>query len=89
VIEAARGFTLAKSLEPAKVYKALMDNPDFTSIKGPAQWRVDGRAHYKYTSVIVEGKGPKERKDMKWDYAKVIDSYEGEEYELPVKQTGW
>ncbi len=89
VIEAARGFGLANSLDPAKVYKALMDHPDFSGPKGPARWRVDGRPHYKYTSFIVEGKGPKARKDMKWDYAKVIDTYEGDEYELPLKEEGW
>jgi branched-chain amino acid transport system substrate-binding protein len=89
VQEAARGIRLAKSLEPAKVYKAIMDNPDWTSAKGPSKWRVDGRSHYKYTSFIVEGKGPKERKDPKWDFAKVVDSYEGDEYELPVKEEGW
>ena len=89
VIEAMRGFRLANSLDPAKVYKALMDHPDFSGPKGPARWRVDGRPHYKYSSFIVEGKGPKERKDMKWDYAKVIDTYEGDEYELPLKEEGW
>ncbi len=89
VIEALRGFRLANSVDPAKVYKAIMDNPGFVGPKGPAKWRVDGRPHFKYTSFIVQGKGPKERKDMKWDYAKVIDTYEGDEYEIPLKEEGW
>ena len=89
MIDLARGWSLAKSVEPAKTYKAIMDNPKFEGPKGPATWRVDGRARYKYTSFIVEGKGPKERKDPKWDYAKVIDTYEGDEYERPPKEEGW
>jgi hypothetical protein len=89
MMDLARGWSLAKSVEPAKTYKAIMDNPKFEGPKGPATWRVDGRAHYKYTSFIVEGKGPKDRKDPKWDYAKVIDTYEGDEYELPPKEEGW
>jgi len=44
---------------------SLMANPDFTSVKGPATWRVDGRPRYKYNAWIVEGKGPKDRKDPK------------------------
>jgi hypothetical protein len=37
----------------------------------------------------VEGKGPKDRKDPKWDYEKVIDTYEGDDYELAPKEMGW
>ncbi len=87
--EVLRGVQLANSLAPARVYKAIMDNPVFESVKGAAKWRVDGRPLYRYSSFIVEGKGPKERKDMKWDYAKVIDSYEGEAFLLPLKEMGW
>ncbi len=87
--EVLRGVQLANSLEPAKVYKALMDNPEFMSVKGPAKWRIDGRPHYRYSSFIVEGKGPKERKDMKWDFARVVDSYEGDAFLLPLKEMGW
>jgi branched-chain amino acid transport system substrate-binding protein len=89
MIEVARGWEIAKSVDPAKVYKAIMDNPKFEGPKGPATWRVDGRPHYKYTSFIVEGKGPKDRKDPKWDFAKVIDTYEGDDYEVDAKELGW
>jgi len=89
MMDLARGWGLAKSVDPAKTYKAIMDNPKFEGPKGPAAWRVDGRPHYKYTSFIIEGKGPKERKDPKWDYGKVIDTYESEEYELAPKEEGW
>jgi branched-chain amino acid transport system substrate-binding protein len=87
--ETLRGIQLANSLEPAKVYKALMDKPEFMSVKGPAKWRVDGRPAYKYAKFIVDGKGPKERKDPKWDFAKVVDAYEGEQLCLPLKEMGW
>ncbi len=83
-----RGIELANSLEPAKVYKALMDKPDFMSVKGPAKWRIDGRPSYKYAKFIVDGKSPKERKD-KWDFARVVDVYTGEELCLPLKEMGW
>ncbi|MCJ7747564.1 MAG: ABC transporter substrate-binding protein [Desulfobacterales bacterium] len=89
MVEVLRGIRLSNSLEPAKIYKAIMDNPVFDSVKGPAKWRVDGRPLYRFSSFIIEGKGPKERKDMKWDFARIVDSYEGEEFLLPLKETGW
>jgi len=86
--ETLRGIELSNSLEPAKVYKALMDKPDFMSVKGPATWRIDGRPSYRYAKFILDGKPPKERKD-KWDIARVVDVYMGEELCLPLKEMGW
>jgi len=86
--EILRGVELANSLEPAKVYKALMDNPNFMSVKGPATWRIDGRPSYKYAKFILDGKPPKERKD-KWDIARLVAVYMGEELCLPLKEMGW
>jgi branched-chain amino acid transport system substrate-binding protein len=86
--ETLRGVELANSLEPGKVYKALMDKPDFMSVKGPAKWRIDGRTSYRYAKFIVDGKSPKEKKD-KWDFARVVDVYMGEELCLPLKEMGW
>jgi hypothetical protein len=83
-----RGVELSNSLEPGKVYKALMDKPDFMSVKGPATWRIDGRPSYKYAYFILDGKSPKVKKD-KWDFAKVVDVYTGEELCLPLKEMGW
>ena len=70
--ETLRGIELANSLEPAKVYKALMDKPEFMSVKGPATWRIDGRASYRYAKFIFDGKPPKERKD-KCDIVRMVD----------------
>jgi len=86
--ETLRGIELAGSTEPAKVYQAIMDKPEFMSPKGPAKWRVDGRPFYKYAKFIMDGKGPKDRKD-KWDICKVADVYMGEELCLPLKEMGW
>jgi branched-chain amino acid transport system substrate-binding protein len=86
--ETLRGVELGNSLEPAKVYKAIMDKPDFMSVKGPATWRIDGRPSYKYAKFILDGKSPKEKKD-KWDFAKVVAVYTGEELCLPLKEMGW
>ncbi|MFH1243458.1 MAG: ABC transporter substrate-binding protein [Pseudomonadota bacterium] len=86
--QALRGMELANSTDPAKVYKALLDNPKFMSVKGPATWRLDGRPSYKYAKFIADGKPAKERKD-KWDVAKVVDVYMGEELCLPLKEMGW
>jgi branched-chain amino acid transport system substrate-binding protein len=83
-----RGIEVANSLEPGKVYKALMDKPDFMSVKGPASWRIDGRPSYKYAYFILDGKSPKEKRD-KWDFGKVVDVYTGEELCLPLKEMGW
>jgi branched-chain amino acid transport system substrate-binding protein len=86
--EALRGIELSNSLEPKKVYDALMKSPKFMSVKGPATWRVDGRPMYKYAKWIVDGKPGKERKD-KWDIAKVVDVYMGQELCLPLKEMGY
>jgi len=86
--ETLRGIEVANSMDPGKVYKALMDYPRFMSVKGPAAWRIDGRTSYKYAKFIVDGKPPRERKD-KWDIAKVVDIYMGGELCLPLKDMGW
>jgi branched-chain amino acid transport system substrate-binding protein len=87
--ETLRAMKLANSFDPKKMYDALMANPDFNSVKGPAKWRVDGRPRFKYNAWIVEGKGPKDRKDPKYDYAKIIDVYDGDAFLPPVKELGW
>lgn len=86
--ETLRGVELANSTEPVKVYNAMMNDPQFMSVKGPAAWRIDGRTSYKYAKFIVDGKPPKERKD-KWDIARVVDVYTGEELCLPLKEMGY
>jgi len=88
MVETLRGIELANSFEPDKVYKALMNKPEYMSVKGPAKWRIDGRPDYKYAKFIVDGKAPKDKKD-KWDIGKVVDVYMGEELCLPLKEMGY
>ena len=87
--ETLRAMQLAGSFDPKKMYESLMAKPEFASVKGPAKWRVDGRPQFKYNAWIVEGKGPKDRKDPKYDYAKIIDVYAGDAFLPPVKELGW
>ena len=93
VKEVARAIQLAKSTDPLKVYEALMANPDWTGVKGPATWRKDGRPMYKYFTWIVEGKGAGARKsdryDASYDYAKIIDVYEGTAFAPTLEEEGY
>ena len=89
VNEVIRGMELAKSTDPKKAYQALMANPDWSGPKGPAKWMIDGNPRYKHSSFIAQGLGPKERKDMKWDYVKVVDSYRGKYFQKTPQELGW
>ncbi len=86
--ETLRGVQASNSTDPAKVYKAIMDKPEFMGPKGPAKWRIDGRPDYKYVYYIMDGKGSKARKD-KTDIAKMVEVYSGPELCLPLKEMGW
>jgi branched-chain amino acid transport system substrate-binding protein len=87
--EMLRGFEGAKSFEPKKVAAALMaNNGAFTSVKGPARWREDHGAVYKYAGFLVRGKGPKEQKN-EWDLFKVL-GYQGGDSVMPtLKSLGY
>ena len=87
--EMFRGFEAAKSFDPIKVSAALMANKgEFTSVKGPAKWREDHAAVYKYAAFLVKGKGPGEQKS-EWDLFTVI-GYQGGESVMPaLKSLGY
>lgn len=89
VKEMARGVELSGSQEPEQVYNALMDNPDFDTPKGPASWRHDGVPQFKYWAFVLEGLGPDEREDMQWDFGRVVDGYEGDEFLVPLDLLGY
>ena len=81
--EMFRGFEAAKSFDPKAVSAALMANKgEFSSVKGPARWREDHAAVYKYAAFLVKGKGPGEQKND-WDLFKVM-GYQGGEAVLPT-----
>jgi len=86
--ETLRAIELAGGTDPKAMYQALMENPEFMSVKGPAHWREDGRPFYKYAKFIGTGKGADERAD-RFDYAKVTDAYEGEQLVLPLTEMGY
>jgi hypothetical protein len=71
------------------VSAALMANKgEFNSVKGPAGWRLDHAAAYKYAAFLVQGKGPGEQKN-EWDLFKVL-GYQGGESVMPtLKSLGY
>ena len=87
--EMFRGFEAAKSFDAKKVSAALMANDGkFNSVKGPANWRQDHSAAYKYAAFLVKGKGPGEQKN-EWDLFSVIGSMGGESVLPPLKALGY
>ncbi len=88
-MEMFRGFEAAKSLEPKAVSAALMANKgEFQSVKGPARWREDHAAVYKYAAFLVRGKGASEQKNP-WDLFKVIGYQGGDSVMPPLKSLGY
>jgi hypothetical protein len=84
-----RGFEAAKSFDPQKVSAAMMANKgQFSTVKGPARWREDHAAEYKYAAFLVKGKGPKEQKN-EWDLFTVVDVAGGESVLPPLKSLGY
>ena len=88
-MEMFRGFEASGSFDPKKVSAALMaNNGQFNSVKGPARWREDHSAVYKYAAFLVRGKGPDEQKG-EWDLFKVM-GYQGGDSVMPsLKDLGY
>ena len=94
VLEAVRAMSLAGTTSDAQaMMDALVENPEWTGAKGPAEWREDGAVIYEYATWIVQGKGEGERDattyDQRFDYARIIDVYDGGEYVPPLSQLGY
>jgi ABC-type branched-subunit amino acid transport system substrate-binding protein len=88
-MEMFRGFETAKSFDPAKVSAALMANKgQFSTVKGPANWRDDHAAEYKHAAFLVKGKGAGERKN-EWDLFTVMGSVGGESVMPTLKSLGY
>jgi branched-chain amino acid transport system substrate-binding protein len=88
-MEMFRGMEAAKSFEPKKVSAALMANKgEFTSVKGPARWRDDHAAVYKYAGFLVKGKGAQERKG-EWDLFSVVGFQGGDSVMPTLKSLGY
>ena len=88
-MEMFRGFEQAKSFDADKVAAALRANHgSFTSMKGPARWREDHAAEYKYAAFLVKGKGPGEQKN-EWDLFTVLGAQGGEGVYPSLKSLGY
>jgi len=86
--ELLRGVQLAGSTDPDAISNALMKNPNFNSVKGPATWRLDHEPAYKYACDVVQGKAQADRKST-WDLMKVIGAYGGTDYLPPLAMLGY
>lgn len=94
VMETVRAMELAGSAtDTDAMMAALMENPEWEGAKGTATWREDGAVVYEYSTWIVEGKGPDERTatnyDQVYDYATIVDVYDGDAYVPPSSDLGW
>jgi branched-chain amino acid transport system substrate-binding protein len=88
-MEMFRGFEQSKSFDPAKAAAAVRsNNGGFTTLKGPARWREDHAAEYKYAAFLVKGKGAKEQKN-EWDLFTVINAVGGEQVMPSLKSLGY
>ena len=87
--EMFRAFEAAQTFDPLKIASALLgDKREFMTMKGPAKWREDHQAVYKYATFLVKGKGPREQKNP-WDLFKVV-GYQGGESVMPsLKSLGY
>lgn len=86
--ETLRAIEVAQSTDPAKMYQALMENPNFMSFKGPAIGVLMDDLFYKYAYFVGEGKGAEGRID-KWDFAKITDFFETDVLCLPLSEMGY
>ena len=87
--EMFRGFEAAKSFDPTKVSAVLMaNNGEFNTVKGPARWREDHSAVYKYAAFLVKGKGPGEQKS-EWDLFSVLGAMGGDDVMPTLKSLGY
>jgi ABC-type branched-subunit amino acid transport system substrate-binding protein len=88
-MEMFRGFEAAKSFDAQKVSAALMTGGgNFDTVKGPAKWREDHSAVYKYAAFLVKGKGPAEQKN-EWDLFTVMGAMGGEAVMPTLKSLGY
>ncbi len=78
----------AGSFDQAAIRKAIDQNPEFMSVKGPAKWRIDHEAVYDYAGFLVRGKGPNESKG-KFDYFEVVSVQGGEEVYPRLEDLGF
>jgi branched-chain amino acid transport system substrate-binding protein len=77
----------AGSVDSKKV-GAIIGKETWTSLKGPAKFRIDHELTGKYLALLVKGKEASERKD-KYDVFKVLGAYGGDKALPPLKMLGY
>jgi branched-chain amino acid transport system substrate-binding protein len=77
----------AGSVDSKKV-GAIIGKETWTSLKGPARFRIDHELTGKYLALLVKGKAASERKD-KYDVFKVLGAYGGDKALPPLKMLGY
>ena len=88
-MEMFRGFEAAKSFDATTVSAALTaNNGAFNTLKGPARWREDHAAVYKYAAFLVKGKGPGEQKN-EWDLFSVLGAMGGDQVMPALSSLGY
>jgi branched-chain amino acid transport system substrate-binding protein len=88
-MEMFRGFEEAKSYDTGKINAVMRaNNGSFSTIKGPARWREDHSAEYKYAAFLVKGKGAKDRKN-EWDLFNVVNAVGGDQVMPTLKSLGY
>jgi ABC-type branched-subunit amino acid transport system substrate-binding protein len=88
-MEMFRAFEAAQTFDPLKIAAAILgDKREFNTMKGPAKWREDHQAVYKYATFLVKGKGPREQKNP-WDLFSVVGSQGGESVMPSLKSLGY
>ncbi|HHW11433.1 MAG TPA: ABC transporter substrate-binding protein [Firmicutes bacterium] len=78
----------AGSFDQADIRRAIEQNPEFMSVKGPAYWREDHEAVYEYAGFLVRGKGRNEAKH-EFDFFEVVSVQGGEEVYPNLKDLGF
>ena len=86
--ELFRAIQLAGSTDADAISGALLKNPAFNSVKGPATWRIDHEPAYVYACNVVIGKAQADRKST-WDLLKVVGSYGGTDYLPSLSDLGY
>jgi branched-chain amino acid transport system substrate-binding protein len=82
-----QGLEKAGSVDSKKVGAVLAEG-EFTSVKGPAKFRMDHQLTGKYLALFVKGKKANEKKDQ-YDVFNVIGAYGGEKALPPLSMLGY
>lgn len=78
----------AGSFEPKAIQNAIMSNPEFMSVKGPAKWRIDHEPVYEYAGFLVRGKSAAQQTN-EWDLFDIVSVQGGEDVFPTLESLGY